>query len=140
MGDTKLADIPGNAFHAGGAAQLASRASNASDSAIPIGIIRQATQLLSGDILPTASQPGSATNFADVGIINLGSDGNGTVVLASRTFSAAGTSVDALAPGALTIVGTPTVSAGEVIGVSYTSQGNGIALVAHGISLSYRLT
>jgi hypothetical protein len=97
-------------------------------------------QILSVDIVPQASQAGSATNFADVGLVNLASGGAGTTVLASKTFSATGTSVAALAPGALTNVGTPTIAAGEAYAVSYTSQGNGIALVAHAVAIQYRLT
>ena len=139
MGDTKLADIPGNIFNEVG---ITASVGSAANLVTPLSAPRQACTLLSADIIPTASQAGSATNFADLLVVNLGSDGNGTTVLASYTLSATGASIDALAPGACTVESSPTVAAGEVIGLSIdnSSNGNGIDVGAATVALAYRLT
>ena len=139
MGDTPLADIPGNQFQVV-AVNLPSRASNAGDAAIPLAVPRHAGSLVSADIVPHASQAGSATHFAVVDVINLSTDGTGTAVLASKSFSATGTSVAAAAPGPLSVAAAPTFTSADALAVSYSSQGNGIALVAHAVALTYRLT
>ena len=119
-----------------------SAASTDNANVTPITAPRQAAELLSADYVPNASQAGSASNFADLLVINLGSDGNGTTVLASYTLSATGASIDALAPGAFTVGSSPTVAAGEVVGFSIdnSSNGNGIAVGAGTVSVAYKLT
>lgn len=119
---------------------LASRASNAANGAVPLLKLGNAIELKGVDFVPHASQAGSATNYADVTIIDMGTDGTGTAVLGTKSFSAVAASVAALVAGPMTMVTSKSsnVASGHIIGVSYTSQGNGIALVAHGINLDYR--
>lgn len=137
-GTTPQADIPA-AFYTEVVGPLASRASNAADGVVPLHIMKQAGSLLSASLMPTASQPGSATNFAQIKIIDLGTDGTGTRVLAStNALSAAGGSVAAAASANIPSVAA-SIAAGRVIGVSYASAGNGIALVEHKIQLDYNL-
>lgn len=117
---------------------LASRASNAANAAVPLTVAPQPLVVLSAQLMPLSSQAGSATNFANVAIIDAGTDGTGTAVIASYTFSATGTSIAANGLGALTVVA-PSVASGHQIALSYSSQGNGIPLVAHSLSIAYRL-
>lgn len=117
-----------------------SRASNAANSIVPIGRADQAISVVSAYMIPQSSQAGSATNYDDISIINLSSDGAGTVVVASKTFSAAGASVSAGSAGSFALNGgaSASVAAGQALAASYTSAGNGIAIVAHTIEVAYR--
>ena len=119
---------------------LPSRASNATDSIIGIGVVAHDGLVVGGYFIPTTSQAGSATHFANLRLINLGPSANLSTNLASRSLSAAGQGVSAHQRGDMTLSsGTAiSVSAGDVIGVSYASQGNGIAVVAHTAELHYR--
>ena len=136
MGSTPQADVPGNVYfhHFGQHASIASNAANAIEPFFPTG---QAISILSAWIVPLTSQAGSATNFASVNLVNLGSGSAGTVVMASKTFSVSTASVAAMTPGSFAL-GTASKTSAEQIGVSYTSAGNGIALVAHDIQMAYR--
>ncbi len=122
------------------AVNVPSRASNAANSIVPVGVPGQAISVVSVYMVPQVSQAGSATNYDDLGLINLSSDGTGTVVVASKTFSAAGASVAAGAAGSFALNGgaSASVAAGAALAASYTSQGNGIAIVAHTINVAYR--
>src|ERR1051326_4098976 len=115
------------------AASLASRASNAADAAVPIGVMPDAAVLVSAWIVPHSSQAGSATNFFNARLIDFGTDGSGTAILASYSLSAAGQGIGALSAGAMTMSSSLSVPSGHVLGISYLSQGNGIAAVAHGV-------
>lgn len=135
MGSTPQADTPANVYFMD--VPVASVASNA-QAVVPILGPGQAIQVLSAQMIPTASQAGSATNFFVASLINLGSAGTGTTVLASRSFSATGTSIAALVPGSLTLGSVTSRASAEVLAMSYTSSGNGIAAVAHTLHLAYR--
>ena len=101
---------------------------------------RQAAELVSADFIPhSGSQAGSADAPA-ISIVNVGSDGNGTTVLASFTPSATAASVDQYAMGAFTMVGTPAIAAGEAIAASYASGTGALALVTHNLNVAYKLT
>ena len=118
-----------------------SRASNAANSIVNIGVPGQAISVVSAYMVPQSSQAGSATNYDDITLFNGSSDGTGTAVIASKTFSAAGASVAAGAPGSFALsAANASVAAGQAIAASYTSQGNGIAIVAHTIEVAYRRT
>lgn len=137
MGSNAVADLPGNQFPFV-VPVLASRASNAADAVIPLGGTNQAMQVLAAYIVPQTSQVGSATNYADVKIVAVGADGTVAATLATKSFSAAGTSVAANARGAFTLGATPTKTAAQSLGLSYASQGSGVALVAHGLEVNVR--
>lgn len=120
-----------------------SRASNAANGFVPIENVPQNMSVVSAYIMPQTSQAGSATNYDDITIVNLSSDGTGTAVVASKSLSAAGASVQAGAPGSFVLASGASASAlsvgsGNVLAVSYTSAGNGIAVVAHTIEVAYR--
>lgn len=139
MGDSIFADIPdGDVLTA--QINMPSRASNASDSAaVILAPIGAAGSVVAAQIAPIVSQAGSATNFALATIVNLGSIGAGTVVLGSVSLSATATSIAALSASAMAI-SNPTFASNEQLGVSYASQGSGIALVAHTLQIRYKLT
>lgn len=136
MGSTPQADTPENVYFE--TFHMPSRASNAADRTVSIGLKGQAIKILSVDLIPEASQAGSATNYADVKIVNLGSGSAGTTVVASKTFSAAAASIAANTPGAFTLGSVVSKASAEHFAVSYGSQGNGIALVAHALAVAYR--
>ena len=115
----------------------ASRASNAANAILPLGVAEVAISVVSAWIVPLTSQAGSATNFASVNLVNLGSGSAGTVIMASKTFSVSTASVAAMTPGSFAL-GVASKTSAEQIGVSYTSAGNGIALVAHDVQMAYR--
>lgn len=135
MGSTPQADVPGNVyFHT---MSVASQASNAANNILEFFPPGQAISVLSAWVVPLTSQAGSATNYDDIGLINLGSGSAGTVVMASKTFSAAGASVQAGTPGSFAIV-SPSKTSAEHLAFSHTSAGNGIALVARTYHMAYR--
>lgn len=119
---------------------LPSRASNAADSIIPLfppG--HQPVELLSAVFDPISSQAGSATHYADLKVINLGSGSTAGSVMALWSLSAAGQGVSALIPQQMTIASAAIgVASGERPAISYASQGSGIAVVAHSLHLAYR--
>lgn len=120
------------------AANLPSRASNAADAIVPIGVIPVNATILSVNQVPASDQAGSATNFANVKVINIGSGGSGTATIGSKSFSAAGASIGSNAKGSHALGAGSAATAGDVVGVSYASAGNGIALVAHAIQIAYQ--
>lgn len=139
MGDSIFADIP-DADVLTAQINMPLRASNAGDSnAVILAPIGAAGSVVAIHVAPIASQAGSATNFADIEIINLGSVGAGTVVLGSVSLSATATSIAANSASSLA-VSNPTFASNEQLGVSYASQGSGIALVAHTLQIRYKLT
>ncbi len=137
MGSTPQADVPGNVyFHS---MSFASQASNAANNVVGFFPTGQAISVLSVWVDPVSSQAGSATNYDNIALIYLGSGSAGTVVGASKTFSAAAASVDANVLGSFAL-GTVTKTSAEHLAVSHTSAGNGIALVARTIHMAYRYT
>ncbi len=136
MGTTPQADVPGNVyFHTMTFASNASNAANPVQDFFPPG---QAISVLSVWVTPSTSQAGSATNYTDIQLVNMGSGSAGTTVLASKTFSAAAASVDANVPGVFASVASASKARTEHLAISHTSHGNGIALVARTIHMAYQ--
>lgn len=136
MGSNAQADVPGNVyFHS---MSFASQASNAANNVVGFFPAGQAISVLSVYVDPISSQAGSATNYDNIGLVNMGSGSAGTVVLASKTFSAAGASVDANVPGSFALGTVVTKASNEHLAISHTSAGNGIALVARTVHMAYR--
>jgi hypothetical protein len=138
MGTTFQADVPGNVYHH--TMSFASRASNAADDVIDFfHALGHTVSVLSVYYVPHISQAGSATNYDDWKLINMGSGSAGTAVVASKTFSATGASVQAETPSSLSVA-SAAIASNEHLGISRVSAGNGIALVAHTIHMAYRYT
>lgn len=119
-------------------AYMPSRASNAADGIVPIGVIPANATITGVYFQPQGSQAGSATNFAIARVLNAGIGGSGTDVVASKSFSAAGASIAAQAGSSLPVASAE-VTGPTGLAASYASSGNGIALVPHTITVSYRL-
>ena len=125
-------------------------ASNASDGgvtegrfAIPTLPTGKTAKLVGAKWIPVSSQAGSATNYRDLKVVNLGQAAAGTAVMASHTLSATGASVAASVAQALTMTtATASVSAtsGDVIELQTISAGNGIAIVAGCIQFEWQIT
>lgn len=115
-----------------------SKASNGTYGIVPFGLIPEAASVVSAWFTPHADQAGSATNYGDIKVINLGTAGSGTAILASKTLSAAGASGGSNQPVSMALSSTVSMAASAIIGVSYTKAGNGIDLVAHSIEVVYR--
>lgn len=140
MGLSAQGDIPSNVFQH--VVYIPSRASNAAD-ALRGGLLfgDVPAQLLSARFVPHASQVGSATNYADMKLVKLGSGSAGTTVMASRSYSATAQGHAKEIPAQLTLATAEAdlrLSTNEQMGISFASQGNGIAIQEGELHLSYR--
>lgn len=140
MGSTPQADVPGNLYlHT---VFYPSRASADADSILPFMGPGQAIDLIAAEVEFGAAQVGSATNYADIKIVNKGTASAGTAVLASRSFSATTANLAANVAGSMTPSATssaaPHKASSERLAVSYDKNGNGIDLVAHAVHMAYR--
>ena len=139
MGDSYQGDIPGNIFQH--TVYLPSRASDAANLIIPVMGKGHGVELLSAHVSPLTSQAGSATNFANLLLVNMGSGSTVGSTMASYSLSATAQGIPALMDGELGVVAAAAAKgSAERMGLSYASQGNGIALVAHSLHLAYRYT
>lgn len=118
----------------------ASRASNAADGIIPLGHVPEDGVVVSAAFQPETSQAGSATNYANLSIVNLGPTAAISAVIASHSLSHATQGKAALGKQAMTLsTGTAlSVSAGDMLGISFASQGGGIAIVPGHAVVTYR--
>jgi hypothetical protein len=115
MANTALGDIPGARFPLGGAnASLAS--SGANGRLIEIGIAPHDMRVRSAWWTPTGGDQGTAASYRNVKLINGGTAGTGTAVVASLALSASKAS---LTPASMVADSAVTVPAGAMI---YASQ------------------
>jgi hypothetical protein len=145
MGSTKLGDIPSGAI-AGQTISHASVASNGANAAIlAIGVgnwrAPQNVTIVSAHWEPTGADSAvtNTTSYRTLTLINGGSAGTGTAVLASVALTAT-TASNTLR--ALTLASVPTVAEGSVVAFSHATVGgaetNGTVLVAGQARFSYR--
>jgi len=142
MGTTLITDTPGGAgVVATVVGQVSSVASNATDTGQPICRCKNAGSVLSAFFIPSASQAGSATNYRTPKLINMGSAGTGTTVIASITALSASTgSVIANTAKAMTMTTTAadyTVAAGDILAWYTTKSGDGIAINAGDVQIDF---
>lgn len=145
MGTTALGDIQSGAV-AGDVISHASVASNGANAAIrAIGVLNwrapQAITIVSAHWEPTGADSAvtNTSSYRTLSMINAGSAGTGTTVLASL---ANNTSQASNTLKAMTVASAPTVAAGEVVAFSHATVGgaetNGTVLVAGQARFHYR--
>jgi hypothetical protein len=135
---SQYAEIPGHFNELRLAA--ASVASNAANTVYqPVGRIynngdNDAT-LLGVYWTPSASQNADTTNYRNLQIVNLGSDGTGTTVMASKALSATHA---ANVPVALTLVSGVDAADGDILAYVTTSTASGKAVNAALVQIVYQ--
>ncbi|MEK9722023.1 MAG: hypothetical protein VW405_00885 [Rhodospirillaceae bacterium] len=130
MASTKLGDIPGARFHAPHVATHASVASNGAVARLgPIGPFAHDIRVRSAWWTPTGADNSiTATNvsasYRVLSLVNGGTTGTGTTVVASLVNTATAAS---LAPIAMTVVTTATVASGAILYFSQATVGGALA-------------
>lgn len=139
MAGTFLGDIPGARFNLG--QPNASVASNgAVGRLIEIGVAPHDCRVQAAWWTPTGADQGTAASYRNVKLINGGTAGTGTTVVASLALSASAAS---LTPRAMTTVSSATIPAGAMIYASQDTVGGtdatGTVLRAGRFDLSYEV-
>ena len=129
MGRTSFGDIPGNVNVV--KYTLASVASNGAAATYPIVRVPYNAKVVGAHLLFTTSRAVGTKGNA-LTLVNLGTDGTGTVGLGTHQASAAYASYS---PLAITLTTSPTVAAGGVIGLVWSSHSAGTTVEASEVVL-----
>lgn len=78
--------------------------------------------------IPDEAVTANGTDYSTLTLVNLGSDGTGTTVLATRSFAAG--DADALVADAFSLAGAADPQHGDVLAVRKTPAGSGVAIPA----------
>jgi hypothetical protein len=137
MGTTFQADTPGNVYRE--QHRQSSIASNGADAAITLFWAPQNIKVTAAYWTPYGEdQGGHATSYRRVAVVNGGTAGTGTVVLASHNFTATVAS-----KGKVSLSGTGTVASGNAVMFSYLTVGgtkdDETVLQAGAIQVEYQL-
>jgi hypothetical protein len=129
MGSTKQSDIPGN--HHEKVIPTASVASDGADTLYqPIMYVRQNSTFKAAHWFASASQAGHGTNYRILKVVNRGSAGSGTTVVASYALTASLAANKAAAFTNSTTAANLSLTTGDVLAYVTTSAGDGVAVVA----------
>ena len=143
MASTPLGDISGARFHAPAVVQNATVASGGANALIGVaGPFEHPIRVRGAYWIPTggANSATQTATYRRLSVVNLGTGGAGTAVVASLNLTA---SLASLVGRALTVDTTATVAAGEVLAVSQATVGgtdaNGTVLQAGSFALNYEV-